>query len=142
MTAAKYTLATHLNHLRQFTKKQKEYQKKVSQKTFLTDEMAQDALLKSLERVLESVITISNMIIAEEDFKKPETKQNAFEILASEKVITKILSKKLEGVAGFRNILIHDYIDLNLKLAYRNAVKSMPVFDEFSKQIARHIKKS
>ena len=139
MTAAQYTLATHLDHLKQFIKKLEHYQEMVDKKRFLSDQMAQDAILKALEQITEATITIATMIIAQCGFRKAENNEELFVILAEEKIYPRKFAEQLKGIGGFRNILVHDYININLELVYRNLQKGLPLFKKFARYIARFL---
>ena len=137
MTAAHYTLSTHLAHLKQFIQKLERYQKMVDRKSFLTDQMAQDAILKALEQVLEAIVTIATMLVAQHGFRKPENGDELFMILAEEKVYPRAFADHLKGLVGFRNILVHDYIGINLNLVYRNLKKGLLLFKKFARYVAK-----
>jgi uncharacterized protein YutE (UPF0331/DUF86 family) len=42
-----------------------------------------------------------------------------FQILAEENIISQELLKELEGMAAFRNVLVHDYLKLDLDKIYK-----------------------
>lgn len=114
----------------------------VDEQIFLTDQMAQDAIMKALEQTIESMLTIGEMIIAENNFRKAENKEDVLEILAEEKVYSQEFAEKLSGLAGFRNILVHNYVEINLDLVYKNLSNGLPIFKEYSRYIAKHIRKN
>jgi uncharacterized protein YutE (UPF0331/DUF86 family) len=139
MTAAEYTFVTHLDHLKQFIKKLELYQDMVDKKRFLTDPMAQDAILKALEQITEAMITIATMMIAQRGFRKAENNEDLFTILAEAKVYPAAFGEQLKGLGGFRNILVHDYININLELVYKNLKRGLPLFKTFARYIAKFI---
>lgn len=139
VSAAKYTTTAHNNYLKQFIKQLEEYQRMVDKKRFLSDKMAQDAIIKTLERIIEAMLSIGEMIIAENNFRKAGTKDEIFEILAQEKIYPKLFARKLEGLGGFRNILVHDYIDIDFGLVYKNLSKGLPVFKDYSRYISKYL---
>ncbi|MBI2459033.1 MAG: DUF86 domain-containing protein [Parcubacteria group bacterium] len=142
VSAAKYTISAHNNYLQQFIKQLEKYQKMVDKKRFLNDEMARDAIIKALERVIEAMLTVGEMLIAENNFSKAETKDEIFEILAQEKIYPESFKEKLWGLGGFRNILVHDYVEINLELVYKNLSKGLPIFKEYSRYIAKYLIKN
>lgn len=113
----------------------------VDRKRFLNDQMAQDAILKTLEQVIEAMLTIGEMIIAEKGFRKAEYKEEIFEILAEGHVYLPAFARKLWGLAGFRNILVHDYVNIDLELVYRHLSQGLPIFKKYSRYIARYMLK-
>lgn len=83
------------------------------------------------------MLTIGNMVIAEHNFQKPERNDDIFDILADNKVYSRNLAEKLWGVDGFRNILTHQYIDVDLNLVYDYLEKGIPIFKEYAKCVAK-----
>ncbi|MBU0721930.1 DUF86 domain-containing protein [Patescibacteria group bacterium] len=139
MTTAKYTLKTHQNILKENIKKLERYKKRFSKKAFLDDELVIDAICKALGETIEIMLTTGNMIIAQKGFKKPEKNDDIFDILANEKIYSKNLANKLWGLGGFRNILVHNYITIDLNLVYNHLEKGIPIFKEYAKHIAKFL---
>lgn len=139
MTAATYTISTHLDHLKEFIKKLEEYKEMVDKKRFLTDQMAQDAIIKTLEQIAESIINISTMLIAQFGFRKAENNEDLFTVLAEERIYPREFAEKIKGLGNFRNILVHNYIKINMDLVYENMEKGLPAFKSFAKFIAKFI---
>ena len=137
---AKYTISTHLSHLKEFVKKLEQYTEMVDKKRFLTDQMSQDAVIKTLEQISEAIINISTMVIADLGFRKPESNEDLFVVLTEEKIYPREFAGKLKGLGTFRNILVHDYIEINLDLVYNNAIQGLPIFKKFTQYIAKLIK--
>ena len=139
MTAAKYNIRVHHKHLRDSVKKLERYKKMFDRKAFLSDEVARDAICKALEETLEIMLTIGNMIIAQNDFRKPDKNGDIFDILAEEKVYPRGIADKLWGAGGFRNILAHDYVALDLDLVYDYLEKGIPIFKEYARSTAKFV---
>lgn len=141
MTAAKFTIDVHLRHLKNLLKQAEKYKNMVDRKRFLTDQMAQDAICRALQSMLEAGLTIGDMIIAENDLRKPEKNDDIFDILAEGKVYPRSFAEELWGAGGFRNILVHNYVDLNLNLVYDNLEKGIPTFKKYARYIAKFLLK-
>lgn len=140
MVSARLSINIHLKQLELLIKQAEKYQKMIDRKRFLTDEMARDAICRVLQQTIEAILTIGEMVITQNNFTKPETNEDIFEILAISKVISNKLSSELRGVGGFRNILVHNYISLDLNLAYDYLEKGIPVFKVYAKNIAKYLK--
>jgi uncharacterized protein YutE (UPF0331/DUF86 family) len=74
---------------------------------------------------IESLLNIGSHIIADLGLKKPDTYSEIFEILADEGVISESLLRELEGMAAFRNILVHDYFHVDLDQVYKILQKKL-----------------
>ena len=46
-----------------------------------------------------------------------------------------------EAIAGFRNILVHDYLKLNRSLVYENLQKELANLNDFSLEVAKLMSK-
>jgi uncharacterized protein YutE (UPF0331/DUF86 family) len=83
---------------------------------FSEDYLKQDAIAINLQRAAEQCIDLANHIICEKRLGLPKESRESFAILAREKLIPSDLASKLQKMVGFRNILIHEYQDLDVSL--------------------------
>ena len=82
----------------------------------LEDYTKQDSITLNIQRVCEAIIDLGMHVIAEKGLGIPQTSRDAFEILQDNKIITPEMSERLKAMIGFRNIAIHNYQRLNLKI--------------------------
>lgn len=82
----------------------------------LNDYRRQDSIILNIQRLCEASIDIATHYIRKTKLGIPQTSKENFEILEKNNVITKELSSRLQGMVGFRNIAVHDYQTLNLKI--------------------------
>jgi uncharacterized protein YutE (UPF0331/DUF86 family) len=83
---------------------------------FEKDYMKQDAIAINLQRAAEQVIDLANHVIKNRKLGLPKESKETFDILEAASVIPKDLADKLRGMVGFRNILVHQYDDLDLRI--------------------------
>ena len=76
----------------------------------------QDSITLNIQRACEAVIDLGMHVIAERGLGIPQTSRDTFEILQNNKIITPEMSERLKAMIGFRNIAIHNYQRLNLKI--------------------------
>lgn len=67
----------------------------------------------------QSAIDVAEAFIAYKNFRKPTTMTETFYILNEERILTNVLTKKLAGMVGFRNIIAHDYGKINYDIVYK-----------------------
>lgn len=76
----------------------------------------------SVERYLylaaQATIDLAEAVIAYKNLRKPTTMAECFHILFEEKIIDSELREKLVGMVGFRNIMAHDYEDVDYEIVY------------------------
>jgi uncharacterized protein YutE (UPF0331/DUF86 family) len=99
------------------------------------------AVERYMQLSIEIVIEIGEMIIASEGFRKPETYREVIEILGEEGVLSKGFSKRFAPAAGFRNILVHRYGEIELQELYNHLQKDIRDFDEFARQVSVFLNK-
>ena len=101
-----------MNKLEPFKSKEKE--------EILQDPYLQDIIERNLEVSAQSVIDIANRIISIEGLEKPLDYYDAIMRLGEAGILSSKFAKKLAPIAGFRNILVHDYLDINWDEVYIN----------------------
>lgn len=95
---------------------------------------------KTIELAIECVYDIMAMIIASEKFGMPSDEESFAAILAKNKVITAKLATALQGMRGFRNLLVHRYAKIDDVKAYRFLSGNIDDFAEFERQIVMYLK--
>lgn len=70
----------------------------------------------------------------------PDTYEDSLRLLQQKKVISDKLYRQLKGLGGFRNILVHEYIKVDVAELYRNFVRSFDIFPAYSQEIQRWLK--
>ena len=92
------------------------YYGRPSQEAFEKDFIRQDAIAINLQRAMELPIDIANHLIKEKKLGLPRESRESFALLERAGVISQDLSRKLQGMVGFRNILVHEYQKLELAI--------------------------
>jgi Uncharacterized conserved protein len=86
---------------------------------FLKDEDAQDIIVHNLFILLQNMIDIGTHIIADTNMEAPDYLAEIADALVKEKVIPCELLKPLKAMIGLRNIIAHEYGDLNFTIIYK-----------------------
>ena len=109
----KELIAARLEKLRGYLKTLKAIEKCGLGK-FKEDEFTHATAERYLHLSIECLLDVGNHIIADRGYRKPETYAEIFQILAENSVISVELFKEFEGMTAFRNILVHDYLKIDL----------------------------
>lgn len=112
----------------------------VDKKKFLKDEDLQDKAERNLHIAIECCLDIGNHIISALGFRTPKDYEDIFQILGEEKIIPREFSQSLRGIGGFRNILVHDYLDVDLSKVYDHLQK-LKDFNRFAQYISEFAQK-
>lgn len=85
---------------------------------FVKDSDLQSIILFNLIQAIQSCIDMGSHIISDSEWETPSTQAEIFEILASKKVITNALAKKMIQMVGFRNRIVHEYEKTDMKIVH------------------------
>lgn len=83
---------------------------------FAEDYLRQDAVALNLQRACEQCIDLANYVIKVRKLGLPKESKESFQLLAANRIIPGDLAKRLEGMVGFRNILVHEYQRIDIQL--------------------------
>ncbi len=103
-------LSTSLNKIERF--------KEISLEEFLKDDIIQDVVEYNLFIAINMMIDIATHIVVDNNMGSPETLGEAFNILNKEKCLNDEETKVYRNMVGLRNILSHEYINIDKKIIY------------------------
>lgn len=107
--------------------------KKYSQSEIEKDVDIRGAVERYLYLAVQSAIDLAEAVIAYRNFRKPSAMAESFRILTEEKILSDDLSDKLARMTGFRNIIAHDYGEIDYAIVYdilKNGSKDIETFLE------------
>jgi len=92
-------------------------------KKFTKEQIQKDVTLHgAVERYLylasQATIDLAEALISYKGFRRPAILKEAFEILKENNIISSELSDKMIGLVGFRNVVAHDYEEINYDIVY------------------------
>ncbi len=90
---------------------------------------------RGLQLGAEILLDIGNHILVAEYGVSSSEYRDIFKRLAERKAISSSLADRLGGLAGFRNILVHDYLDLDRGRVLENLRRAPKDFSEFAREI-------
>jgi uncharacterized protein YutE (UPF0331/DUF86 family) len=92
-----------------------------------------------LQLAIESALDVANHLIADSGYESPETYRDAFAILTRHAVIEPELGQRLQGWAGFRNVLVHAYLDIDHGIAWDAIARNLDDLRRFAGIAARRL---
>jgi uncharacterized protein YutE (UPF0331/DUF86 family) len=98
-----------------------------------------DIVERNLEVAIQCLIDMANRIISIEDAQRPKDYYEAFLMLGNIQVFPSDFAKKIAPIAGFRNILVHEYIGLDWDLVY-DRLQRLEDFYQFEEYIKKWIR--
>ena len=107
---------------------------------FRNDLDVQDIVFHNLQLAIQICIDIGNHIIADEDWNVPTSFGDTFRVLSSHKAISPEMADIMASMAGFRNILVHEYEDVDLKKVHDVLTNRLSDFEDFSRQLIKYLR--
>lgn len=102
---------------------------------FETDPYLKDIVERNLEVAAQACIDITNRIIIMEGLEKPSDAFGAIEMLGGEVGVLPIdLAHRLAPIAGFHNILVHEYLEIDWDQVLNN-LQRMEDLHEFAEHV-------
>lgn len=130
-----------LEKIKEYLKILEELRKKCSLADFQKDKILKGALERYLQLAAEAAIDIGEIIISELKLPAPVTSKEIFEILGNKKIIPSKLADNFYNIAKFRNILVHDYVNIDLQKMYEYLKNDLGDFEKLIVAIAKFLKK-
>lgn len=136
----KRSLSKYLRDLEIYVKKLNLLQKEDKVKV-LKDWRVQAQVERYLQISIECLLNIGEMVINGFRFRKPQNYRDIIRILRENKILTSQTGKRLDELAKFRNILVHEYIDLDYEIIYSHLKKDPQVINKFIKSVKAFLAK-
>lgn len=91
---------------------------------------------RTLHLAIECCLDIGSHIVSDEGFRVPATNKDIFLILYENKVIqSRKLTDRLQKMAQFRNLLVHDYARIEAQIVYHVLHNNLHDIKDFAKSI-------
>jgi uncharacterized protein YutE (UPF0331/DUF86 family) len=87
---------------------------------------------------IEACVDVAQHICATEGWGPPTDNGDAVRLLGERGVLTAELAVSMRKAVGFRNVLVHDYIEVD-DLIVVGRLKSLGDFEEFVRQVAAYV---
>lgn len=96
---------------------------------------------RGLQLSIQIILDIGNHILSEKGITV-ENYSEIFQELINAEIITEAYGNKIKGMAGFRNILVHEYADVDTKIIVNVLNNSLDDFEKFAFYINKHLEKN
>ncbi len=83
---------------------------------FATSNLRQDAALLSVLRACEAAIDLANHVVRVRKLGIPVFSADSFSLLRAEHIIDASLAERLVKMVGFRNLVVHQYAEVDIHI--------------------------
>ena len=133
----RYVVRARIAKIRQYVALLKKIRGLANEATFVKDPLIYGNAERYLQLAIQAVLDISNHIVSDMNLSLPADSKELFELLAKHKVLPARLAKRIAPMAGFRNILVHEYLEIDRHRVYRALKDDLGDFERFIKTVSR-----
>lgn len=92
---------------------------------------------RTLQMMIEVCADIAGHIISDSGYRIPKTYSDAFKILGEHGILDETLSHKMEQMAKFRNIVVHQYDEIDATIVVDILQKHLSDFNDYRDSIVK-----
>ncbi len=93
--------------------------REVAEDEFVREAALHDLAERYLHLAVEAGLDLANHWIADRGLRTPDANRDTFTVLEEAGELPVDLAERLRGWAGFRNILVHEYLEIDHGIAWR-----------------------
>jgi len=94
----------------------------------------------NLQRAVQAAIDLATHIIASEGLGLSDTIKDNFKLLKNAGIINEQLTHRMETMAGFRNIAVHDYQAIDIDILKSILIKHLKDIEDFYTTVLLYLK--
>jgi uncharacterized protein YutE (UPF0331/DUF86 family) len=121
-------LESYLAELRLFTERSRE--------EFVREPGLHHLAERFLHLACECVLDITQHVISDQGYRQPANDKDAMEVLREEGLLDTGLTERLKRWMGFRNLLVHFYLEIDHGKSYDAIREDLGDLDEFTAVLA------
>lgn len=91
-----------------------------------------------LHLACECILDIAHHVIAEQGYRQAASYKDAMDVLREEGILDAALCERLKGWMGFRNVLVHFYLDIDHGRSF-DALRELGDLEAFAAAMARFL---
>jgi uncharacterized protein YutE (UPF0331/DUF86 family) len=127
-------ISQKISKIKEYVKYIEDLGKECHQK-FKIDPVYRGALLYYLYLMADTCIAVAEMIIKRRELRAPQSYSDAFDILGDNNILEKEFAYSFARIAGFRNLLAHDYEIVDAQIICQDILKKIPDVKKFLHQV-------
>ena len=133
----RFVVTARITKIREYVALLRKIRGLADERRFVSDPLIYGNAERYLQLAIQAVLDISHHIVADRSLPLPADSKSLFDLLARQKVVSKGLSVKLAAMAGLRNILVHEYLEIDRRRIYRALTTELRDFETFVRAVTR-----
>ena len=133
----RYVVQARIAKIRDYVALLRKIRRLADERRFVKDPLIYGNAERYLQLAIQAVLDISHHIVADMKLNLPTDTKELFSLLTTHKVLPVRLSKKLVSMAGFRNVLVHEYLEIDRRRVYGVLRDDLGDFAKFIKAVSK-----
>lgn len=134
----KILILRKLSELSEYMDQIEEY-RSLTVDTYASDWKTQRVVERTLQVMIEVCVDISGHIVSDSGYRVPKTYADSFRVLYENKVINEELCRKMESMAKFRNVVVHQYDKVDVRIVVGILQKHLSDFSDYKEAVLAFI---
>ena len=106
---------------------------------FATNYMRQDAALLNVLRACETTIDLVNYVVRTYKLGVPASSADSFKLLRAGRVIGARMAERMQKMVGFRNTVIHQYTEVDIRIVEAVIVSELDELLAFAERVREYV---
>jgi uncharacterized protein YutE (UPF0331/DUF86 family) len=107
--------------------------------TYVENKLVRRTVERTLHLAMEACLDIGQHLIAQEGFRMPTDNKDVFVVLSEEGVVPSSLLPNLISMAKFRNLIVHDYAQIDNHVVFSILKRRLGDFDAFARAVVHYL---
>ena len=116
-----------------------EQRQKLTYAEFVADDATYRAVERYFQIAIQAAIDIAGVLLANLSVKVANGYADVFRKLGEVGIVPPDFAERLAAMAGFRNVLVHMYLEVDPAKVYHALQHDLSDLDEFVKHVARYV---
>lgn len=126
-----------INEYLEFLKQNK---KNISEKSVKKNFGLRMEVAYAIQTIVQACTDICTHLASDEKWELPDHSAHAFKIALRHHVISEEVCREFQSAVKMRNVIVHQYDELNEKILVNTVHQDLPLFDRFCDEIKKWIK--
>jgi uncharacterized protein YutE (UPF0331/DUF86 family) len=106
----------------------------------ICDDLREERFVEhTLQLAIQAALDVGSHLVSDERLGEPETSRDIFRLLGRAGVVAPALAERLERMAGFRNVVVHLYQEVDLDIVRDVVENHLGDLLEFAEAIRRRL---
>ena len=107
---------------------------------YMRDWKVQRIVERTLQMAVETCADIADHLISDENLRAPASVVDAFTVLREAGIVSETLHGALVKMAKFRNVVVHQYDEVDAEIVIAILTKHLGTFDTFRTEVISYLK--